>query len=139
MFLNFVQSSLQDYSYNDAGTIVVLGMVEVKLNLYGLGLTNDTFIKLTTAKKEYGQDCKSAGAHVQTAAFPITTMDGGDGNIAVVAFPGLQERENAIRGLILLIYDRVDKLLGSDSDRFVSTNIFHFFFCNIKTSGNNHH
>ena len=49
----------------DDGVINVRQGHEVKLDIYGIGLHNDSEVKLTSSKASPGHACKSQGLHVQ--------------------------------------------------------------------------
>ena len=42
---------------------------EVRLDLYGIGLTKDSEVKLTSSVASAGHACKSQGLHVQVSIF----------------------------------------------------------------------
>ncbi len=50
---------------SDDGVINVRQGNEVRLDIYGIGLTNDSEVKLTSSMASAGHACKSQGLHVQ--------------------------------------------------------------------------
>ena len=55
--------------FQDDGVINVRQGHEVKLDIYGIGLHNDSEVKLTSSKASPGHACKSQGLHVQVVKF----------------------------------------------------------------------
>ena len=55
--------------FPDDGVINVRQGHEVKLDIYGIGLHNDSEVKLTSSKASPGHACKSQGLHVQVVSF----------------------------------------------------------------------
>ena len=53
------------YFISDDGMINVRQGHEVRLDLYGIGLTKDSEVKLTSSVASAGHACKSQGLHVQ--------------------------------------------------------------------------
>ena len=51
--------------FSDDGVINVRQGYEVRLNIYGIGLTNESEVKLTSSVASAGHACKSQGLHVQ--------------------------------------------------------------------------
>jgi hypothetical protein len=58
---NFINKSF----ISDDGVINVRQGNEVRLDIYGIGLTNDSEVKLTSSMASAGHACKSQGLHVQ--------------------------------------------------------------------------
>lgn len=59
---------------------------DVRLRVHGIGLTNGTRVKLTTAKAAFGDSCKSESHHVQTKIFELANchVDGLAGDLDIL-------------------------------------------------------
>ena len=65
------------FYYTEEGQIIVEEGLTVDLQVIGLGLKNDTVIKLTTAKKEKGTKCKDHGSTPAVETAELTLQSGG--------------------------------------------------------------
>jgi len=71
-------------SYTEAGVITVLEATQVELGIIGVGLDNDTSIKFTTSKQEYGEQCGYDGqSHSKTIPFTIISLTSEYGILSV--------------------------------------------------------
>ncbi len=114
----------KDVSYDDAGGIYALVGKQVHLKLYGIKLHNGTEMKLTTAKKSYGDDCHAEGSHVQTDSFSITTV-GEDGVLATAVIPGLDLFNEKYYYFCLRSNGEEDFIhQGSDDDRDLKIEVY---------------
>eukprot|EP00094_Tigriopus_californicus_P003006 TCALIF_02895-PA protein Name:"Similar to CNNM2 Metal transporter CNNM2 (Homo sapiens)" AED:0.03 eAED:0.03 QI:0/0/0/0.5/1/1/2/0/940 len=112
----------KDVSYQDDGTIKALRGKDLDLTVYGIGLTNETLVKLTTAQAEFGQPCKSDNYHVQTRAFDIEVNE--DGTSARLELLG--ERVDQTDGVFFFCVRSDDSTdyIHQGTGRYVSIDIY---------------
>ena len=84
-FPNGIRSYFFRFSIDD-GQIEALEGKSVPLNLFGLGLTNDSEVVFTSALGSYGDSCLSDEFHVKTDKFKLEVNE--DGTIGRIEIPG---------------------------------------------------